>query len=161
DLKACKTLGHQILLSVAPGKKKLDLTAGERRLFAYSQDVEISVMVPRNTVAATQVGPDFLAHRLIGLGPLGSDAASILIYVGGHPDYEPGVKKGATVIFGKKVEWQTFQNEGLQALCDLAIPGDSHLKSHIVVQAPNPDQLNVLKQAAETLKLAKAHQPEQ
>jgi hypothetical protein len=161
DLKACKTLARQILLSVAPGKKKLDLTPGERRLFAYSKDLEISVIVARNTVATKQVGPDFLVHRLIVLGPLGSDAGNILIYVGGHPDYQPGANKGEAVIFGKKVEWQSFQNgESVQALCNLAIPGESDLKSHIIIQAPNPDQLTILKQAAETLKLVKAHHSE-
>jgi hypothetical protein len=51
DLEVCKALARQILLSVAPGKKKLQLAAGERRLFAFSKDWEVSVMVPASTVA--------------------------------------------------------------------------------------------------------------
>ena len=70
----CRTIGHRILLSVAPGKKRLRLAAGERRL-AFSNDLEISIMVPRNTAVTKQVGPDFLVQCLIvlaigcGFGP--------------------------------------------------------------------------------------------
>lgn len=157
DLKGCKDVAHRILLSPAPGKKSLDLTAGERRLPVDSKDLEISVTVPKNTVATRQVGPDFLVHRLIVLGPLGSTSGYILIYVGGHPDYEPGAKKGEAVVFGKKVEWQSLaQGEGLQALCDLPVPGDGQLKSHIIIQAQNDDLRKVLRQAAESLRLVKA-----
>ena len=70
-LDACKPLAHQILMSVAPGTKKLQLEAGERRLSAYSKDFEISITVNKNTVVTTQVGPDFLVHRIIVLGQLG------------------------------------------------------------------------------------------
>jgi hypothetical protein len=158
DLEGCKAVAHQILLSVAPGKKKLDLAAGERRLFVYSKDLEISITVPKNTVATKQVGPDFLVHRLIVLGAVGSDSGGILIYVGGHPDYEPGAKKGEAMVFGKKVEWHSFpRGEGLQTLCDLPIPGDHDLKSHIIIHAPNDAQLNALKQTAESMKLVKTN----
>ena len=122
DLEGCKAVAHQILLSVAPGKKELQLAAGERRLFAYSKDLEISVTVPKNMVATKQDGPDFLVHRLIVLGRLGADSASIGIYVGNHPDFNPGAKKGDGMMFGKKVEWHSFQQGGdLQALCNLPI----------------------------------------
>jgi hypothetical protein len=157
ELKGCKTVAHQILLSVAPGTKILDLAAGERRLFAYSKDLEISVIAPQNTVATKQVGPDFVVHRLIAIGPLGSDSGSILIYIGGHPDYDPGTKKGESMIFGKKVEWQSVpQGPGLQTHCDLPIPGEAELKSHIIILAPNSAQLEALTQAAESLKLVKS-----
>jgi hypothetical protein len=156
DLKECKALAQQILRSVAPGKKRLDMTAGERRLFAYTKEWEIAVTVPKNTVKTTQVGPDFLVHRLTVLGPLGSDSGGILIYVGGAPNFEPGVKKGEAMIFGKKVEWYSLaEGEGLQALCDLPIPDKHGLKSHIIVRAPHEARLKALKQAAETLKLVK------
>ncbi len=154
DLKGCKALAHQILLSVASGKKKLQYAAGERRLFAYSKDLEISVTAPKNTVATKQVGPDFLVHRLIVLGQLGSDSGSILIYVGGHPDYEPGAKKGEGMMFSKKVEWHSFsQGQGLQTLCELPIPGDDHLNAHVIIQAPTDAQLKALREAAESMKL--------
>ncbi len=157
DLKGCKDMAHQILMSAAPGKKNLDLTTGERRLYVYSKDLEVSVTVPKNTAATKQVGVDFLVHRLIILGPLGAAEGSILIYVGGHPTYEPGAKKGATVVFGKKAEWHSLpQGDGLETLCDLPVPGNRHLKMHIIIQAHNDDQLKILRQAAESLKLVKA-----
>ena len=60
DLEGCKAVARQILfLSVAPGEKKLKLTAGERRLSTISKDLEISVTVPKNMAATTQGGPDF------------------------------------------------------------------------------------------------------
>ncbi len=109
DLEGCKAVARQILLSVAPGRKRLNLAAGARRLFAYSEEFEISVTVPQNMVATKQVGPDFLVHRLIVLGRLGADSESIGIYVGNHPNFHPGAKKGDGMMFGKKVELHSFQ----------------------------------------------------
>jgi len=160
DLKGCKAVARQILLSAAPGKASLPLAAGERRLYAYAKDLEISVTVPKDTVATLQVGPDFLVHRLIALGRLGSNAGSILIYVGDHPDYKPGAKKGEGMMFGKKVEWHTFpQKDGLQALCELPIPSEDHLNAHVIIRAPTDAQLKGLQAAAESLKLVKAKGP--
>ena len=117
DLEGCKAVAHRILMSVAPGKRKLQLAAGERRLFAYSKDQEISITVSKNTVATRQDGPDLLVHRLIVLGRLGADSGSIGIYVGSHPDFDPGAKKSEGMIFGKRVEWHSFlQGAGLEAL---------------------------------------------
>jgi hypothetical protein len=160
DLAGCKSVARQILRSVAPGTKKLRLAAGERRLFAFSKDVEISVAVPKNTVATKQDGPDFLVHRLIVLGRLASNSGSILIYLGGAPDYHAGAKKGDGMLFGKKVEWHSLtEGEGLQTLCPLAIPSDEHLSAHIIISAPNDAGLKVVKEAAESMKLVKAGGP--
>jgi hypothetical protein len=160
DFEGCKAVAHQILLSVAPGKKELKLEPGERRLFAYSKDLEISVTVPKNMVATKQVGPDFLVHRLITLGRLGADSASIGIYIGNHPDFNRGAKKDDGIMFGKKVEWHSYQQAGdLQALCELPIPGDLHLFAHVWVHAPDDAQLGGLKQVAESMKLVKVRDP--
>jgi hypothetical protein len=160
DLEVCKALARQILLSVAPGKKKLQLAAGERRLFAFSKDLEIAVMVPKNTVATKQVGPDFLVHRLIAVGRLGADSGSIGICVGNNPTFKPGKKKSEGVMFGKKVEWHSFtEGQGVEALCELSIPGDPHLIAHVWVRAPNDDRLRALKQSAESMKLIDVKKP--
>ncbi len=91
--------------------------------------------VPNNTVATKQDGPDFLVHRLIVLGRLGATSGSMLIYLGGAPDYQAAVKKGDGVLFGKKVEWHALtEGEGLQTLCPLPIPGDEHLSAHIIIR---------------------------
>ncbi len=154
DLKGCKAVASQILLSVAPGKRTLNLAAGERRLYVYSKDREISVTVPKNTVATKQVGPDFLVHRLIVLGPLAADSDSILIYAGFAPNYEPGAKKGDGMLLGKRVEWHGFpKGDGVQTLCDLSIPGNDDLKLHIIIHASTDIRLQVLKQSVESLKV--------
>ncbi|MGZ3434346.1 MAG: hypothetical protein ACXVA7_21500 [Isosphaeraceae bacterium] len=159
DLEGCRTIGHRILLSVAPGKKRLRLAAGERRL-AFSNDLEISIMVPRNTAVTKQVGPDFLVQRLIVLGRLGADSGRIGIYLGVHPDFEAGAIRGDGTIFGKRVEWHSLPHgEGLQTLCKPPIPVDLPLMAHVWVQAPNDAQLSVMKQAAESMKLVKPQEP--
>jgi hypothetical protein len=38
NLEGCKAVARRILLSVAPDEKKLQLAAGERRLFAFSKN---------------------------------------------------------------------------------------------------------------------------
>ena len=160
DLEGCKAVAQRILLSVAPGKKHLQLAAGERRLFAYSKDLRISIMVPKNTVATRQDGPDFLVHRLIVLGRLGADSGSIGIYVGGHPSFKPGTKKGEGVIFGKNIEWHTNEKgEGLEVLCKLTIPDDDGLFAHVWVHAPIDAQLGELKKVAESMKLVGVKEP--
>lgn len=156
DLTGCSALAHQIILSVAPGEKGLELSAGERRLFAYSKDVEISVTVDENTVATTQVGPDFLVHRLVALAPLGADSVSIGVYVGNHPDFEPEAKRIPGRVFGKNVDWQPFrEGKGLQTLCDLPIPGENGLKAHVWIHASTDGQLAAMKKTAETMTLVK------
>ena len=156
DLEGCKRVAREILSSVAPGKKKLQLAAGQRRLFAYSKDVEISIIVPENTAAMTQVGVDFLVHRLIVLGRLGGDSASIGVYVGEHPAFRPKPKMGEGVMFGKKIEWQSSrEGTGLETLCELPIPGHK-LNAHVWIQASSKAQLAALRQATETMKLVKA-----
>jgi hypothetical protein len=160
DPEGCKAVARQILLSVAPGAKKLQLAAGERRLFAFSKALEISVMVPANTVATKQVGPDFLVHRLIILGRLGADSGSMGIYIGDHPNLKPGAKKGVGVMLGKKIEWQSLtEGQGVETLCELSIPGDPHPVAHVWVRAPNDSQLQALKQAAESMKLVEVKKP--
>lgn len=160
DMDGCKTVARQILLSVAPGKKKLKLAAGERRLSGISEDLEISIMVPKNLVATRQDGPDFLVHRLVILGRLGAETGSIGIYVGNHPSFDAGTKKSNGMILGRKVGWQSFQpGGGLQVLCELPFAGPLPLFAHVWVQAPDDTQLAALKQAAESIKLVKARKP--
>ncbi len=160
DLEGCRAVADRILLSVAPGNKKLQLAAGERRLFAYSKDLEISITVPNNTIVTRQDGPDFLIHRLIVLGRLGADSGSTGIYLGGHPSFMPRAKKGEGLIFGNNVDWHSFQQgEGLQALCKLPIPGDSPLSVHVWIRAPNDAQLKLLRQAVESMKLVDVKRP--
>jgi hypothetical protein len=156
-MAACRALAHRILLSVATGKRKLEMRAGERRLSAFSKKVEISVLVDANTVATTQAGPDFLVHRLIALGPLGADSGTVGIYVGHHPDFEPGMKKGSGTMFGKTVDWHSFdKGKRLETLCGLPIPGEDGLKAHIWIQTSNHAQLETMKKTAESMKLVKS-----
>lgn len=162
DMKACRALADQTLRSVAPGKRKLQLAAGERRLSAYSNDLEISVKAPANMAATKQDGPDFLVHRLIVLGKLGADSGSILVYVGNHPDFQPGPKKGQGTIFGKPIEWRGLgegEGPGIQALCSLPILGRDGLVAHIIIYAANDTQLQALRKVAETMKLVRTRSP--
>jgi hypothetical protein len=118
DPEDCKAVAHRILLSVAPGRKRLRLAAGERRL-AFSKDLEIAIIVPKDTAVTRQVGPDFVVHRLIVLGRLGADGGCMGIYLGAHPDFQAGSSRGDGTIFGRSVRWQSLphgsQIEVLQA----------------------------------------------
>jgi hypothetical protein len=159
-LKDCQAVAHRILLTVAPGKKKLQLAAGERRLFAYSRDLEISITVPKNVVATRQDGPDFLVHRLIVMGRLGADSGSTGIYLGDNPSFKPAVKKGEGMILGNNVDWHSFeQGGGMEALCKLPIPGDSPHTVHVWIRAPNDAQLRLQRQAVESMRLVDVEKP--
>jgi hypothetical protein len=157
DMGACKALAREILLSVVQGKKKLQCEAGQRRLSAFSKDLEISANVDKNTVATTQEGPDFLVHRLVVLGKLGADSDSVGIYVGNHPHATPGAKRGSGTVFGQKVDWHASGTDknGLETLCELPIPGEEHLLAHVWVHGTNDAQLAAMKRVAETLELVK------
>jgi hypothetical protein len=156
DLEGCKRVARAILSSAAPGKKQLQLAAGQRRLFAYSKDVEISIVVPENTAAMTQVGDDFLVHRLIVLERLGIDSGGIGVYVGEHPDFRPKLKTGEGTMFGQKIEWHSsHEGKGLETVCKLPVPGHK-LTAHVWIHASNKAQLATLQQAAETMTLVKA-----
>jgi hypothetical protein len=161
NLKDCRMLAHRILTSVAPGGKKLQLEAGERRLFAYSRDLEISIVVDKDTAVTTQKGPDFLVHRIVVLGQLGTDSDGIGVYVGNHPHFKPGAKKESGTVFGKKIDWYSpvGRGRGLETCCELPIPGNDHFQAHIWVFAGNDARLATMKQIAETMKLVKPKEP--
>ncbi|MGO8690550.1 MAG: hypothetical protein ACLQLG_13085 [Thermoguttaceae bacterium] len=159
DPQGCRALAHEILSSVAPGKRKLQLAAGQRRLYAYSKELEISITVDQNTVAETQDGPDFLVHRLFTIGRLGTDPDTIGVYLGNAPDFKPGAKKGSGTMFGKNIDWHLLpEGKGMETLCDLPIPGDK-LVAHVWIHAATDARLAALKKAAETLKLVKSQGP--
>jgi hypothetical protein len=155
DMEGCRAIGDRILRSVAPGKKKLRLGPGERRL-AFSKDMEISILVPKDTAVIRQVGPDFLIQRLIVLGRLGAESGRIGIYLGAYPEFQAGTTVDNGTIFGKKVEWHSLPDrKGLETLCKPPIPDDIPLMAQVWVQAANDAQLGLLKQAAESMKLVK------
>lgn len=157
NLVALRSVFREIVLSVAPGKKTLNLEAGERRLFVYSKDTQVLMKVPGNTVLTRRNGPDFLVYNLTEMGSLGTPAGNMLIYAGGHPNYEPGEKRGAGVLFGKAIEWRALaEGKGLQTLCDFRLPDDPELKMHIIIEAPGEAGLNALKRTAESMKLVKS-----
>ncbi len=159
DLARCKLLAHEILLSVVQGKRIRNLTAGERRL-GFSKDQDISVKLPKNAMITKQLGPDFVVHHLTLLGSLGAESGSVLIYVGLHPSFKPGEKKGEAKIFGKQIEWRALgKGEGLQTLCAMPSENGLPLKSHIILRAPSEGEIKILKETAESLDLVKTEDP--
>jgi len=60
------------------------------------------------------------------------------------------------MLFDKKMQWHSLpQGGGLQALCELPIPGDEHLVAQLIIQAEEDARVKELREAAETLRLAK------
>jgi hypothetical protein len=176
DPAGCAAIAEKVLSSVAPGPKPLRLAAGERRLDAFSDEVEIAVTVPEGTAATKQAGPDFLVHRLIALGPLGGEQSSVGIYLGDHPDFRPGPSAGEGTLFGKKVRWHaSADGKGLEATCEVPLPGGGGrgggpgkkpeaappdpggppLIAHVWIQAADQDHLRALRRAAESTRLVK------
>lgn len=158
NLNAWKTVAHEVLLSVAQGKKALQLAAGERRLRGLSDDWDLAVNVPKNFVATLQVGPDFFVHRLMAVGPFGSESESILIYMGDHPSYEPGPKARDGMLFGKRIEWHSSRDgerKRLETLCKVPIPGEHEPFAHVIIWPLDDGQLTALREMAESLKVVK------
>jgi hypothetical protein len=80
---AWTNLARKIAGTLVPGKRALDIGAGERKLES------LQVTVPARWVVTAQPGPDFIVFHLRPLAPLGSSATSGCgVYLGGFPSYQ-------------------------------------------------------------------------
>ena len=167
DIPGVTKLARAILGTLGPGKRRLDLKAGSRKLPAFEKSLE--VQVPENVSHSVQQGPDFLVHRLSPVAALGDDRGSLGIYVGGHPSYQykqrenrsmgkwkANVKKTKSKLLGGEVEWHRWDQDGWHtAEAILALPGGDRLLLHIFASGAKASLVDEMLKIAATLKVSK------
>jgi hypothetical protein len=144
----CQALALRVLSSLAPGSRKLDLAAGKRRL---GDSFELDV--PQGFSVTPQPGPDFDVFHVVAVRELKAQPATLGIYVGYHPSFEPekNAKPRSSKILGKPVTWHEAEVDGLfrgDALVDLA--GGPSL--HFFFAAPSVTEARELARIAETVR---------
>ena len=111
-----------MLLSVAQGKKKLQLEAGERRLSAHSKDREISIFGPEEHGCHEARRSGFLGPSPDRPGAVGEWFKLTLESTSGIiPEFQAwGRKKATGMMFGKKVVSGTPspREQLLESLCE-------------------------------------------
>lgn len=164
----CAALAKQIIGSIETGDRSLMLGAGERELGILNDPSRLVVTVPEGWTFATQRGVDFVVHSLQQVSEFGAPAASIGIYVGGHPGYhheriEPGALTRRTrkaALFGEPREWVEYSTKddadwkNIEIISD--IPGiDGYWKTHIFTGAADDKRLAGLLDIAATARIRK------
>jgi hypothetical protein len=167
DIPGATKLARTILNTLAPGKRRLELAAGSRKLKAFEQTLE--VQVPKGVVHRVQQGPDFLVHRLTQVVALNDDNGALGIYIGGHPSYQykqkenrsmgkwkAKVTKKKSKIFGSDAEWHRWDQDGWHtAEAILALPKADRLLLHIFASGAKASLVDEMLKIAATLKIAK------
>lgn len=146
--QACRRIARTLLDSIAPGDAHLDLAAGERTLAPG-----MTIRLPANHAIGHDVGPDFDVFRIVPVVPLATPTATLGIYLGGHPSFEPRGEERATTLFGRPASWWTSVEEQAarrEALVEFPGVGYAHL---FVVG--HPGSLDGLTAVAETLQYAR------
>lgn len=167
DIPEVTKLSRTILGTLGPGKRRLDLTAGARKLAAFEKTLEIQV--PKNVSHSVQQGPDFLVHRLSQVAALSDERGSLGIYIGGHPSYQykqrenrsmgkwkANVTRKKSKLLGGDIEWHRWDNDGWHtAEAILALPGGGNLLLHVFAGGPDASLVDGMMKIAATLKVAR------
>jgi hypothetical protein len=145
--QGCVDFALRLLSTLAPGKRVLDLSAGERKLSG-----RFGLTVPQGTLLVTQRGPDFEVHRVLVVRKLGTPAPQMGIYVGTHPSYSPeaNAKEVPGKVLGKPVRWlETSANGVIER--ETLIPVDG-FSLHLFMAATDMADIDALSATASTLK---------
>lgn len=114
DVAGATGLARRIAATLAPGPRRLALTAGIR---ALSDGLKLEV--PAGYALTRQDGPDFRVHHVRKLVQLGQTAPRLGVYVGGHPSFQyrqverdtarpPEVKRVPGRLLGRDIEWHRW-----------------------------------------------------
>lgn len=164
----CTALAKDIIGSVRSGERALDLRKGERVLDILNSPFKMVVSVPEGWTYTTQRGPDFLVHTLQEVSVFGVSAASIGIYVGGHPGYNHlRVDKDSLTkhtrkapLFGEPAEWIEYTTKDADGWKGIEVietmPNiDDYWKVHIFFDAEDDKSISELLKIVATAKIEK------
>jgi hypothetical protein len=160
-----QALAEKIIKSIKPGSRKLNTTEDTEVFNIFSDQYKLAIDFHGNFCHYTQIGPDFLVHRVLELVEFGSNGKSISIYVGNHPgyhhrEYGPGelnIETADKELFGKKIPWIIFSTKNstdefnAETITGIPYLNDDYLKIHIfcnsITNAGLDDIFKILKSA--------------
>jgi hypothetical protein len=145
----CLSLATRLLHTLTPGKRRLDLAAGDRAL-----GKALTVRVPQGFTVLEQPGPDFDVYFVLGVRELAPQSPQLVIYSGYHPDYESdkAARKVPARILGRDMTWEAKMQEGVFVRQALVPLGEGFL--HLSLGGPTEADAQELAQVAESLKEA-------
>jgi hypothetical protein len=164
DADGCTKLAEAILATVRAGSKKLHTDGGAQTLFAWQHVLHVDL--PRGWILTTTQGPDFVVHRARQMAPFGEPAASLGIYLGGHPNAQYNQLGAETKrverkgkLAGADTVWHSWTDAtGLlrkEALASGVAPGDTGLAIHVFMAGPAEPDIAMMDALAATLRLTK------
>lgn len=125
------------------------MTRGTRAIDRSARTVTfegLALDAPADTSFTAQPGPDFAVYRLRTIGPLGSPATIVGVYLGGHPSYQhaqaedgaSAVTTEAGTLLGTAVEWHRWTHDGVEYREAIVARGE-HNAIHAFRLAPPGD----------------------
>jgi hypothetical protein len=164
DGKGSQGLARRTLATVAPGARKLQSTAGTRKLVGRAGVIEAKA--PEGYLPTVQAGPDFEVHHLRKLVPFGEVGPALGVYLGGHPSFQHKQMGSTTKVterkgklLGKPVSWHewTVGEAGTpkRFMVEAIVEAASNLRAHVFYSAGKAAELKELGAIAESLKLVK------
>jgi hypothetical protein len=162
-------LARSIARSVTPGKRRLEISAGERILRGYASDLVITV--PEGFVATEQQGTDFLVHHLRKITEFTDPPEDIGIYMGDAPSQngESAKENGTGILLGQTAHWyeEEVDLDGRKGLFDRALirigswpsTGNPPTYVDVFLQAGDATGIQKLKKVAATLRFLNPDNP--
>jgi hypothetical protein len=163
DAAGATALARRIAATLAPGPRRLALTAGSRAL-----SDGLKLQVPAGYALTRQDGPDFSVHHVRKLVQLGQPAPRLGVYVGGHPSFQyrqverdtarpPDVKRVPGRLLGRDIEWHRWtrgEKPPLSVTQEAILPlseGERWLVAHVFFTAEQDADLAELEKIAASL----------
>ena len=150
DVADCGARAEEMIASLAAGERTLDVHGGERILGASPTPVR--VRLPRGWMAFREDGPDFVVHRMIEVGALGAEAASVGLYLGAYPAGLSG-SPGSDVerLLGEDVH--IVEQPGPPLTTEALVPIGEGLSAHVWFTGPDERAHEAARAVARTLRV--------
>lgn len=164
EKEKCLKLSNDLISTIKTGNRKLNLSERKETIS------NINVDVKKDYILTSKSGADYDVLYIKKMVPIDKNSPYMGIYLGSHPSFseelqeynESELTKTEATILGNKIEWLYYSKNSenvdetsyMQTLIDTK--KDNYARYiHIFIYPTNDNDLNEMKEIAETLKYAK------
>jgi hypothetical protein len=151
--RAWTGLARKIATSATLGRRRLDTTAGDRRIVRTLVDRTFVITTPAGWMVASQIGTDrdpLAVHQLRQIVPLGEKASTCALRIGRAQAAEAGTISGT--ILNTKVMWNELSDVGGPSTHTTAQQAWRDYDLDVTCRAPDQEQLPALRTMVESLR---------
>lgn len=163
----CTEMTSKILTSLAPGERRLNLDGGAKSLDLFSENMRMTLSLPRNWIYTIKEGFDFKVHYFNEISDFKHPGEGFGIYVGGWPSYfHERIDKGSLIkntrearLFGEQQKWVEYSNKnetGKNIEIITPVPDkESNMVLHLFASAEDDKGIEAILKILETARIEK------